>query len=656
MTTNNQSDILSIAGIVTSVNTPSTGNLRVRPVGRIVSGLPTLPGSVGAVLYFDPTQPNNLSATAPSTGVALPVYIKIDNTTAILLPKAISSGGTGTSGTSGGSGTAGTSGATGTSGTSGGSGTAGTSGSSTGTSGTSGGSGTAGTSGFTGTSGTSGLTGTAGTSGSSTGTSGTSGGAGTAGTSGAAAGFLGTSGGTAGIPRYAKVTMQGDFGMDISGVIADGTFPTFTYPVSTVQVVDATSNIKAQTITVNLDYNGGPTQFCSLAMIYNTIQIGCIQIPTLPTPGYTYEFTLPIDINTGGNLIIKVIAGTCSVVYDTIPVAYSGMSLSSNGQVVAFGSSKYYSPQTVSGRLNISNDGGTSWFSVSIGSNVLLEYWGTVSVSGNGTYILAGSLWQNGPIYKSTNSGVTFTQITLPGSLNPSRTTGRYYSSAMSYDGQYQIIGQYVTSLVASNNDRGGIFSSNDYGATWTLIYDNYCGVLSSAMNYTGQYQYVGITCGDYFVFRRSTDYGATWNDVAGWPVQFRPRCISTNSVGDKIYVAGNTATAFNNIDGYYIYKSIDYGTTWTPYISQSTVYADVFWQGVEINDTSMVRGWPNITHAGYLWDITNTANISSSPSLVSKVWTSVASTPDGTIIYAGSLTGIYKSTNSGTTWVNLGA
>ena len=146
VTTNNQSDILSIAGIVTSVNTPSDGNLRVRPVGRIVSNLPTLPGSVGDVLYFDPTQPNNLSATAPTTGVALPVYIKIDNTTAILLPKAISSGGTGTSGTSGDSGTAGTSGATGTSGTSGGSGTAGTSGA-TGTAGTSGANGTSGFSG-----------------------------------------------------------------------------------------------------------------------------------------------------------------------------------------------------------------------------------------------------------------------------------------------------------------------------------------------------------------------------------------------------------------------------------------------------------------------------------------------------------------------------
>ena len=125
VTTNNQSDILSIAGIVTSVDTPSTGNLRVRPVGRIVYGLPTLPGSVGDVLYFDPTQPNNLSATAPATGVSLPVYIKIDNTTAILLPKAISSGGTGTSGTSGASGSSGTSGANGSSGTSGADGSSG---------------------------------------------------------------------------------------------------------------------------------------------------------------------------------------------------------------------------------------------------------------------------------------------------------------------------------------------------------------------------------------------------------------------------------------------------------------------------------------------------------------------------------------------------
>ena len=47
---------------------------------------------------------------------------------------------------------------------------------------------------------------------------------------------------------------------------------------------------------------------------------------------------------------------------------------------------------------------------------------------------------------------------------------------------------------------------------------------------------------------------------------------------------------------------------------------------------------------------------LTSSPSGINKNWTGVASTPDGTIIYAGSVTGIYKSTNSGTTWVNLGA
>jgi len=95
VTTNTQADILSIAGIVTSVNTPSDGNMRVRPVGRIVTGL-TLSGlgNTGDILYFDPSQPNNLTVTQP-VNTFYAVYIKINDTTAIMLAK--SSGGGGSS-------------------------------------------------------------------------------------------------------------------------------------------------------------------------------------------------------------------------------------------------------------------------------------------------------------------------------------------------------------------------------------------------------------------------------------------------------------------------------------------------------------------------------------------------------------------------------
>lgn len=183
-------------GMVTSVNTPNDGNILVRPFGRVVYDLPTLPGNVGDLLYFDPSSgTNNLTATIPTANI-FAVYIKIDNTTALLLqnhPSGGTGGGSGsgtsgvagTSGSSGESGTSGSSGSSGESGTSGSSGETGTSGSSgeTGTSGSSGESGTSGSSGESGTSGSSGETGTSGSSG-ETGTSGSSGENGTSGSSG----------------------------------------------------------------------------------------------------------------------------------------------------------------------------------------------------------------------------------------------------------------------------------------------------------------------------------------------------------------------------------------------------------------------------------------------------------------------------------------
>jgi hypothetical protein len=164
ITTSNISAQLKYAfGMVTSVNTPNDGNILVRPFGRIVYDLPTLPGSIGDLLYFDPASgTNNLTNAIPASNI-FAVYIKIDNTTALLLQNH-PSGGTGGSGTGGVAGTSGSSGESGTSGSSGESGTSGSSGES-GTSGSSGESGESGTSGSSGESGTSGSSGESGTSG-----------------------------------------------------------------------------------------------------------------------------------------------------------------------------------------------------------------------------------------------------------------------------------------------------------------------------------------------------------------------------------------------------------------------------------------------------------------------------------------------------------
>ena len=180
VTGNTSSDIDTIFGIVSSVNTPTDGNMRVRPLGKVIDGLLLSGiGNIGDTLYFDPAQTYNLTASKPA-GTSYGVYIKLSNTSAVLLPKSSGSGGgSGSAGTSGTSGTSGSDGTSGTSGVDGVSGTSGTSGID-GTSGSSGISGVDGTDGSSGTSGVDGVSGTSGTSGSS----GISGSDGTSGSSG----------------------------------------------------------------------------------------------------------------------------------------------------------------------------------------------------------------------------------------------------------------------------------------------------------------------------------------------------------------------------------------------------------------------------------------------------------------------------------------
>ena len=67
-------------GIVTSLNQPELGNIYVRPFGKGVTKLDfTLPGSVGDVLYYDPTQQYNLTNVEPTSG-AIRMYIKLSKT------------------------------------------------------------------------------------------------------------------------------------------------------------------------------------------------------------------------------------------------------------------------------------------------------------------------------------------------------------------------------------------------------------------------------------------------------------------------------------------------------------------------------------------------------------------------------------------------
>lgn len=129
---------------------------------------------------------------------------------------------------------------------------------------------------------------------------------------------------------------------------------------------------------------------------------------------------------------------------------------------------------------------------------------------------------------------------------------------SLSYDGKYQIIGQY----------NGYLYCSKDYGSTWikneSPILSTPKTWTSTAINKNGQYQLAAN--GALYI---SNDYGITWQIIPGLNAKWN---ISINSSGQYQAVANDYG---------YIYVSNDYGTTWT----QITSIPSQLWWGISINE-----------------------------------------------------------------------
>ena len=77
---------LNVVGQVVDINIPGAGYFTYQPVGRVINNIsPNLPGNPGSIIYADPANPGQLTATPPTTGVAVPLYIQINTTTGIQL-------------------------------------------------------------------------------------------------------------------------------------------------------------------------------------------------------------------------------------------------------------------------------------------------------------------------------------------------------------------------------------------------------------------------------------------------------------------------------------------------------------------------------------------------------------------------------------------
>jgi hypothetical protein len=245
--------------------------------------------------------------------------------------------------------------------------------------------------------------------------------------------------------------------------------------------------------------------------------------------------------------------------------------------------------------------------------------WHCLASSTDGTKLVAGA--DGGPIYTSTDSGVTWT----------SRTgNAQWYGAASSSDG---------TKLVAVVNN-GQIYTSNNSGANWNPRDSNrqWYSVASSS---DGTKLVAVVLNGRIYT---STDSGL------GWTARDSSRqwcSVASSSDGTRLAAV---------VSGGQIYTSTDSGATWVPRGSSQ------YWSSVASSSdgTKLVAAvGPAVVTQTYLGQIYTSTDSGTNwtPQASAAKWTSIASSADGTKLIASVDGGqIYLSSDSGASWAPRGS
>jgi len=309
------------------------------------------------------------------------------------------------------------------------------------------------------------------------------------------------------------------------------------------------------------------------------------------------------------------------------------------------------------GMVRKSTDGGASWTT-------------SLNVSGSGgitsvaidpttpTTVYAGSVDSGsgatgGEIYKSTNSGSSWNK------LNDSFIMCTVW-------GQPQLIVDPDNSSIAyAGTWLAGTWKTTDAGANWTELENAPASITSISMN---QSDTNVIYCTDRTAPKvwKTTDAGSTWNVIANF--------ISDGAfLANRVFVDGDTvyaATFGPGIHGGKLYKSTNAGTDWndiTGTLPRSVLDISVHPTNKDIvYVTTHIHGAYKSTNGGTSWsEMTNFPDIGAYDIEVDQV--------DPTIVYTcglggsvpswclkpsgytfGDDPGVYKSTDSGSTWTQL--
>jgi hypothetical protein len=267
--------------------------------------------------------------------------------------------------------------------------------------------------------------------------------------------------------------------------------------------------------------------------------------------------------------------------------------------------------------------------------------WQAITASVDGTQLVAaaggilGEFYNFGQIYRSTNSGATWSPTQAPGAP--------WSSLASSADGR--------TVLAVSP---AWVYTSLDGGVDWTsnnLPGENW---VSGACSSNGSNMVVvaqGFGGGIPGLVYVSTDAGVTWNPSTG-AANTGWAWVASSANGSNLVAAVNELSQYTPpYPPGYIYTSSDGGMTWN-----SPNSPPAFWTAVA-SSSDGTRLIAAASSDGYLRPVPIYTSTNSGSNWVANNtapgnWYAVSSSADGTRLAAASASGtIYYSTNSGGTW-----
>lgn len=446
-------------------------------------------------------------------------------------------------------------------------------------------------------------------------------------------------------------TIKGGYGVSFTTSLTGTNLPTFTFPISTTQTVNYSKQIPAQTFNGRISGTIGTN---SIALYVDGILVDTI--PGTDISGGIFSLTFPNSVNPPSNILMQLNSGTTPVP----PVAPTGSTFTGrcfstvcvnrgSGQYMVMGNANLYqysSENWIAGYIYYSSNYGASWL-----QSTTFGYWSKISSSDDGKYVVAVEAY--GKAYLSTDYGATYNPIAYLG-------TNSFTGVAISSTGQYQMV-------TTASNSGSNVYFSSSYGSvgTWSSVksssseYYFTCAMDSSASNLLVGAGTINATIanGGSPIVYKSTNTGSTWSNVgiASWLGSLVD--INIYASGGYAIAANTGASSTGTVSP--LFLSGNGGTTWTAITGGSSPYRQ--WYRVVIPNQTPTAAYA-ITYTdnastSYIQKVTSLyvgPSISNLTSAGNRSWHSLAVSDSGTYILAGATTGVWLSTNGGSTFTQL--